>query len=146
MLWKEILDKLDMQKIEKWLVMATLIATFTITTTFTLPRVYEDHGLNEEMAKFARKLDFVFFFEGVPSSGDENAMEVNKSQSGGDENAMEVKNSRLGLEPELNIEDGNGVMQYEEDIVSSLVMFMSLLKIHLDLGHPQLIPKILIIL
>ncbi|KAK0600263.1 hypothetical protein LWI29_013204 [Acer saccharum] len=58
-LWKEILDKLDMQKIEKWLVMATLIATFTITTTFTLPRVYEDHGLNEEMAKFARKLDFV---------------------------------------------------------------------------------------
>ncbi|KAK0602646.1 hypothetical protein LWI29_035642 [Acer saccharum] len=48
-------------------------------------------------------------------------MEVNKSHSGGDENAMEVKNSRLGLEPELNIEDGNGVMQYEEDIVSSLV-------------------------
>ncbi|KAK2639557.1 hypothetical protein Ddye_027352 [Dipteronia dyeriana] len=61
------------------------------------------------------------FFEGVPSSGDENVVEVNNSQLGGDENAMEVNNSRLGLETEVNIEDGNGVMQYEEDIVSSAV-------------------------
>ncbi|KAK3199541.1 hypothetical protein Dsin_022956 [Dipteronia sinensis] len=48
-------------------------------------------------------------------------MEVNNSQLGGDDNAMEVNDSRLGLEPEVNIEDGNGVMQYEEDIVSSAV-------------------------
>ncbi|KAI9186498.1 hypothetical protein LWI28_017877 [Acer negundo] len=47
------------------------------------------------------------FFEGVPSLGDENGMEVN--------------NSQLGLEPEVNFEDSNNVMQYEEDIVSSSV-------------------------
>ncbi|TXG67869.1 hypothetical protein EZV62_009144 [Acer yangbiense] len=170
-----------------------MMAIFTIISTFTLPRGYEDHGPNKGIAKFARKSGFmvcviavtvtvtmvssmtttvlclgqisygkykrywkvsliciaipliwlglvlmslaflsglfdvlsnnmtlaivVVCIGGVPSSGDENAMEVNKSQSGGDENAMEVNNSRLGLEPE----DGNGVVQYEEDIVSSSV-------------------------
>ncbi|KAK1581266.1 hypothetical protein Q3G72_004392 [Acer saccharum] len=47
------------------------------------------------------------FFEGVPSLGDEKGMEVN--------------NSQLGLEPEVNFKDGNNIMQYEEDIVSSSV-------------------------